>query len=226
MVDWREGLWGFMVDLLGDEELASKAVEEWLRNDLLRVSQGPYRPYKTIVVESLRSALKVVGAEYKDEYGLRLIESIGEWPPFGDTRAGIERLREHGFKVYIVSNIDNDVLERTLGNIGVEFDGYYTAEMAKAYKPNPAVIFNAYKKFGVPVWRGLHVSSSLEYDLRPAIVIGLKTAWVNRYGEPEPEEGIAVDYIASNLEELVEEVVSGSGGRDLSGWLRDYVETR
>jgi len=214
LVDWRRGIADYVKQITGSYEAAFTILYEWLREDIARVSRG-YKPYSVIVAENLKAAMKKLGFEYKEEYGRELAESIPEWPLFPDTKKSLERLKEMEYKLYVVSNIENRLLEKTLDRMGVEFDGYYTAEMAGVYKPNPRVLFNAYKSFGVPVWRGLHVSSSIDYDIRPAMVLGLRTAWINRYGEPEPEEGIAAEYIAGSLEELVEELAAGSEGRDL-----------
>ena len=218
LVDWRRGIAEYVHGITGDYAKSYAVVEEWIKEDMARVSSG-YKPYGRIAAENLEMAMKRLGLEYRGKYGDGMVRSIPTWPPFPDTRGSLKRLKEMGYKLFIVSNMEGRILEKTIENLGLDVDGYYAAELAGVYKPNPKVLFGAYRRFGIPFWKGLHVSSSIDYDIRPAMVLGVRTAWVNRYGEPEPEEGIATEYIVGSLEELADELGSGSEGRNLEGWL-------
>lgn len=220
LVDWRRGIAEYVYGMVSDHAMAYAVTEEWIKEDITRVSSG-YKPYSQIAAENLEEAMRRLGIEYRREYGDGITESIPTWPLFPDTKGSLERLKEIGYKLFIISNMESRILEKTIENSGLDVDGYYAAEMAKVYKPNPRVLFGAYKRFGIPIWRGLHVSSSIDHDIRPAMVLGLKTAWVNRYGEPEPEEGIATEYIVGSLEELADALGSGNEGRSLEGWLEE-----
>lgn len=104
-------------------------------------------------------------------------------------------------RLAIISNIDNDIIEKTKSNIGIEFAFTVTAQEARAYKPKPKPFQIALKKLRAKSVDILHVSSGFRYDVPPARQLGFKTAWVNRKSEQAPRTGRA-DYEFSSLTEL------------------------
>jgi FMN phosphatase YigB (HAD superfamily) len=49
-------------------------------------------------------------------------ESLPHWkPPFPDTNRALKRLREAGYALGILSNVDDDLLAGTLGHLEVSF---------------------------------------------------------------------------------------------------------
>jgi 2-haloacid dehalogenase len=204
LVDWEAGISGFMADVLR-EKGATVNIPELVRireNIDFRMVQGPYRPYKEILRESLKETFHQFQVGYKDQDGDRLVESVPTWPIFKETRIALERL---GLKhpLGIISNIDKDIIEKTKANIGSQFAITVTAEEAGAYKPTPAPFQIALKKLGTKPTNILHVSSGFRYDIPPARRLGFKTVWVNRKSEPITP-GERVDYEFRNLSELAD----------------------
>jgi 2-haloalkanoic acid dehalogenase type II len=150
------------------------------------VSDPTYRPYKQVLTESLEAFMAERGLPYDSMEGEALIRSMRSWQPFPDTRPALLRAREAGVRLVIISNTDHDIIEHTLRQLDVPFDGVVTAEDAQAYKPSEKVFRTALERIGEPPERILHVAFGFKYDLPPAAALGMRTAWVNRHAEPPP----------------------------------------
>lgn len=200
-MDWEKGVREVLARFLGEGDV-ERVLEAWLEEDF-RLVQGPYRRYREILGEGIRRGFRRVGLEPIEEAVEEVVESVGRWPPFPDTRKGLELLRSQGHKLYVISNIDRDMLNETVKTIGFEFDGLFTAEDAREYKPSLAVFRKAYKAFGVSMDRVIHASFSPEYDIRPAKRLGIKTAYIDRKGIPLPRE-LETDYVARDIIELAQ----------------------
>ena len=120
--------------------------------------------------------------------GGALVDAMGSWQPFPDTVPALRRARESGLRLWIVSNTDRAIIEHTLRQIEVDFDGVTVAEDARAYKPSSRPFELALDRIGEPRERVLHVAFGFKYDITTAQGLGLRTAWVNRHREPRPGE--------------------------------------
>jgi 2-haloacid dehalogenase len=147
---------------------------------------GEYMPYREVLARSLRAWMDERGYPWRDEEGEALLRSMRSWQPFPDTRPALEKARAAGARLAIVSNTDRDIVEHTVRHIGVPFDAVITAEDAHAYKPADAVFEHALRELATPPGEILHVAFGFKYDIAPASRHGMRTAWVNRHGEPAP----------------------------------------
>ena len=190
LVDWEGGAAAFLYDLAlrhGEREppRGRELRDRWetLQFDLLH---GEYRPYRAVLTESLRAWMAERGYDYSPEEGHALLRSIRSWQPFPDTRPALERARNNGLRLAIVSNTDRDIIEHTLRQISVPFDAVFTAEDARAYKPSDPIFEYALDRLDTPPEEILHVAFGFKYDIGPASRHGMRTAWVNRHAEPRP----------------------------------------
>jgi 2-haloacid dehalogenase len=79
-------------------------------------------------------------------------------------------------------------LEESVRLLDVSFDLLVTGEDVRFYKPSPAHFERALAELRLRPEELLHVSYTVEHDLRPAERLGIGTAWVRRYGVPEPRD--------------------------------------
>jgi 2-haloalkanoic acid dehalogenase type II len=103
------------------------------------------------------------------------------WPPFPDTNQALERLAQR-YRLGILSNVDEDLLESTCDHFPIDFDFWVTADRVESYKPDLAH-FEAARPFVGDSAGWLHVAQSLYHDVAPARCVGLPVVWVNRKGE-------------------------------------------
>ena len=93
------------------------------------------------------------------------VESLPAWQPFPDVHPTLRRLREGGFRLGIISNIDEDLLERTIENLAIQLDLVITAERCRAYKPSVRPFESALEQMGCAPSLVAHVAFGDRYDL-------------------------------------------------------------
>lgn len=203
LVDWREGFAETMRQMglspsAGGEDRLFRA---YLAAERV-VEAGPYRPYREVMAEALVQAARAEGLELSLSQAEQLPRSLPEWPLFPDVRDSLAHLRRQGFHLGILSNIDRDLLDRTLSHHGISVDFIVTAEDVRSYKPAPPHWARFLKGTGAVPSSVFHVSGSYGYDLEIAAALGFRTVYVARYGPPPA--GPRVDLVIPGLRELSE----------------------
>ena len=108
--------------------------ERWEQLQFERLA-GPYRRYREILAASLTAWCEERGYRCGPEDGEALARSMESWQPFPDTVPALRAAKAAGLRLWIVSNTDRAIMEHTLRQLEVEFDGVTVAEDVRAYKP-------------------------------------------------------------------------------------------
>jgi len=175
LIDWEQGIRTFFSGIGAEGLLA-----EWEAIQF-RMIAGPYRRYRDILAASLRETLQVRGRAPQPAAEAEFAESLTRWTPFPDTNAALEKLKSRGIKLGIISNIDDDLLARTLKHFTVEFDMLTTAQQSGAYKPNAASFKLALQRIGPATVT--HAAFGERYDLQTARDCGMQVVFVARDGK-------------------------------------------
>ena len=112
------------------------------------------------------------------------------------------KLGEMGFNRTILSNIDRALLRGTISNNGLEVDSFITAQDVRSYKPDKGHWLKFLRMTGANKEEVMHVANSIYHDIIPASELGIRTVWVNRYGE-QPPTIAEPSFTITNLSELV-----------------------
>lgn len=140
-----------------------------------------YRRYREVLGEAARRVAGTLGWAL-DEAGARfLAESLADWPPFPDTNPALARLAGAGYRLGILSNVDDDLLAATRRHFTVAFEFCVTAQQVGAYKPAGPHFARGRELVGGRRW--LHAAQSWFHDVAPARALGIPVAWINRKGE-------------------------------------------
>ncbi len=207
LVDWRTGIVDAFRQVAADQELHVEP-EQILRHyhdEEPKVQAGHYRPYREILAKVEQRVLKRLGWEIGADQSGFLANTLPQWPPFEDTVGALNRLAESGFRLGILSNIDNDLLSETCKLLPDVFDPRYvvTAEHVGSYKPGHSHFEVTRLRIGSLRW--LHAAQSFFHDIIPTDALGIPNAWVNRLGESQADYGsIAPTIEAANLNELAD----------------------
>ena len=161
LIDWQTGIWDAFrsaaandgVRLSRDEVLAAYHAIEPM------VESGSFRPYREVLGETARRVAGECGWAISSSQARFLADSLGRWPPFPDTNAALVRLAT-GYRLGILSNVDEDLLGETLELLDVGFDFWVTADRVESYKPDLAH-FEAARPFVLPPVRADSASTSL-----------------------------------------------------------------
>lgn len=165
-------------------------------------AEHPFRRYREVLAEALARAAAEQRVELDEPGAVVLAATLPSWPVFTDVGAALQALRDAGWRLAILSNVDDDLLAGTLEKLPVMIDRTVTAEQVRAYKP-AELHFRRFRERADPgTW--VHVAQSRFHDMTPAQRLGIPCVWVNRAGEPEPP-GVA-DAVLPDLADLADAV--------------------
>jgi 2-haloacid dehalogenase len=189
LIDWESGILACLRPWLARHDRAVPDEELLLLYARFEsaAEHGPFQPYKGILPDVMRALAAHLGITLQAGEERLLAESVGDWPPFPDTVAALERLSAR-FDLVILSNVDEDLIARTRQHLRVPFLRVLTAERLRAYKPDlgnfRALIASMEgREAGL-----LHCAQSRFHDIAPAKALGLDAIWVDRRHD-KPGEG-------------------------------------
>lgn len=200
LIDWKSGVLNALTAYPDvDRDLF---FETWWRVDRRWTCGDDYYLYREILVHNFTEAFASVGVMLNREKALCLADGLGDWQPFLDVRETLKTLKEMGFQLGILSNIDNDLLARSVAQLGVEMDVLVTAEDVRSYKPAKRHFEILLERTGYQVEEVLHIAASLFVDIDPASNLGFRTVYVRR-SEPDVDHEVRPDFVVETLADAV-----------------------
>jgi 2-haloacid dehalogenase len=199
LIDWNGGIRSVLARVFG-EDRADEQLERY--HDVEPALQaGGERSYR----EVMREAMRELGAAEGDEDALA--EALPSWTPFPEVRPALEDARARGWKLAVLSNTDRDFIEASLARIGVPFEVAIVASEIRSYKPGHRHWLRFFHETGALREGHVHVAQSHFHDIVPANELGLRSIWINRYGEqhdpPPTRELPNLSRLPEALHELV-----------------------
>jgi 2-haloalkanoic acid dehalogenase type II len=188
LIDWESGIANAFLSAAQENGISLR------RDDILRayehhepiVEHEQYRAYRDVLALTALRVAESLG--WPLENGAFLPESLPRWTPFADTNHALERLRAAGYRLGILSNVDDDLLAETRRHFTVDFDLIITAQQVGSYKPAAGHFVAAKERIGSARW--LHAAQSNFHDIVPVNAMGIPTAWVNRRNDTPLPGGI------------------------------------
>jgi 2-haloacid dehalogenase len=167
----------------------------------LRSLMGSYADFWAVTDEALRFALKRFGIRVTPDQHAALLEAylhLSAYPEIPGTLAALAPR-----PCLILSNGSPRMLEAAVASSGLagQFTHLLSADLVKAYKPDPRVYALAFNALGLPKEAIVFVSSN-SFDVMGAKAYGFQVAWVNRTNTQADELGLAADIVLSRLDEL------------------------
>lgn len=132
-----------------------------------------------------------------------LVSAWGDIKAWPEAQKVLNEVQNRGYKIAILSNGDDDMLEPLKKSTGINFDYIFGAEQAQHYKPNPAIYAVPFKKLGLKREDLLHVAGS-PFDMMGAKSADIICGWSNRLGEVSIDKKYQPDYEWSNLSGVLE----------------------
>ena len=104
--------------------------------------------------------------------------------PRKDCTSTLEQLRASGYKLAIVSNIDDEWLEpiRNRWNLDLFVDAILSSESAKSCKPDSSVFLHACRMIDVRPYEVVFVGDSLVNDVKGSRSVGMEPIWFDTGG--------------------------------------------
>ncbi|MCU1614480.1 MAG: family hydrolase [Frankiales bacterium] len=191
LIDWRTGMSRALSAL--DDSRVEELLSGYHRYEPGLQLVRPMLPYREVLRIGLAAAAQGIGRRLSDTEERVLAETMPTWPPFPETAATLQRLRQEGWRLGVLSNVDNDIIAQTLPLLGAPIDVVVTAEDVGSYKPALAH-FEEFRRIADPAeGRWVHVACSWTHDVVPVEQLGTPAVFVNREGEEyDPGRVLAV----------------------------------
>ena len=184
LVDWEEGISAAFAKIARSQgrEIDGRRVLEHHAQIEPRVQAEEFQAYRDVLDLTAVGVATELGLELPAEQQHFLSDSLPSWRPFAETGAALERLKDAGYRLGILSNVDDDLLAGTLEHLPVRFDLLVTAEQVGSYKPATGHFQEARRRIGEESsW--LHVAQSFFHDVIPACAMQIPVVWINRKDE-------------------------------------------
>ena len=178
-----------------------------------KVRQGelPWTKLDTLhrmALEELLQEMGIAGLTGEEKAHLNLAwHRLDPWP---DSAPGLARLKQR-FVIATLSNGNVALLTNMAKHGGLPWDCILSAELARAYKPDPVVYETAADLLGLPVNQVMMVAAH-QGDLRAAQAVGLRSAFVPRPLERGPNAQLdltpdpSFDVVAQDFVDLAQKL--------------------
>ena len=181
LIDWEKGIRNAFHNAIlktgGDPGLESKASEAYEEEERRVEKEKPHILYRDVLSKTSLAVARKIGWNLPEAESTFLARELPNWTPFPDTNPSLAKLaRKH--TLGILSNVDNDLLSRTVRRFTSPFEIMVTAENVRSYKPAFGHFEEARRIIGDRSW--VHVAGSQYHDIEPAVKLGIKAVWVNR----------------------------------------------
>lgn len=154
-------------------------------------------PYEVLAAAALGHVYVELGLRGEPETDLaRVLDSLPDWPLWPDVADAVPDLRS-GYRIGLLSNVDDALFRRTRAAALVDPDLAMTSERLGAYKPDPAIYLRAKERLG----RMVHIASSAR-DVRGSLESGIPVVRLARPGHHVDPEGPDPTLEAEGIREL------------------------
>lgn len=190
LIQWDEGLLAAVKEILqrraagavGPDQLI--AVYDKYEHELEQTP--PHRSFRAVAGTALTLAMQELGLDYEEQDIEVLTSGISGMPPFPEVVDTLSALRAGGFRLCIISNTDDDIIEGNVAQMGGHIDRVISAQLAQAYKPSAKIFDCAHTTLGVNRNEVVHICASPHLDLAAARDLGFRCIWINRGTGREP----------------------------------------
>jgi 2-haloacid dehalogenase len=180
LVDWSSGLGDLLAPIAGEQ--ASEVAAAFAGWQLELEKLGPVGSHKQVLKSALLCAAGERGVRLTDADARTLTRSWSALRPFADVETMLAELRARGYRIGVLTNVDDDLFEITHRTFATPFNLFVTAERVRGYKPEPW-LFRAFERLtGVERGDWVHVGSDWYHDIAPAQALGVSRVWLDREG--------------------------------------------
>lgn len=164
-----------------------------------------YQPFYELNRAAMRYALTAHDVTLTTDQEESVLAVYHELDVFDDVRAGMQRLRDAGYPIYVVSNGNPEMLASMVDHAGIGdlIEDAVSAEEVRTFKPDAEIYRHAAARTGTPIHRIAHVSAGW-FDVHGAIHAGMQGVWVNRDDAPWEPFGPTPDLAVASFHELAD----------------------
>jgi 2-haloacid dehalogenase len=171
----------YFLRTFGDAEARREWFIELIQSTMVVTITGSFVDFPTLGKNALETLAARRDAMLGSEEKIELLQNLRELPAFPDVAPALERLRDAGFQLAVLTNSRCQAAEEALRQAGLRdyFARVLSAEMAQCYKPAAEVYRRAARELNVEPASLLLVAAH-SWDTTGAIRAGCEAAFVQR----------------------------------------------
>lgn len=171
----------YFLRTFGDSGARREWFTELLQSAMVATITGAFVDFPTLGKNALETLAGRRDVMLGSEEKIELLQNLRQLPAFADVKPALERLREAGFQLTILTNSRCQAAEEALRQAGLRelFTQVLSAEMARCYKPAPEVYRCAARELNVEPSSLLLVAAH-SWDTTGAIRAGCEAAFIQR----------------------------------------------
>jgi 2-haloacid dehalogenase len=182
LIDWNAGIRTELVRIFGEPD-ADGLLSRYHELEPRIQAGDPTLRYREVIAGVLAELAGGEGIDLPAAEADALGRSLPSWPAFAEVPDELRAARERGWRLAILSNTDRDLIEASMGRIGVSFEFAIAASEIGSYKPARGHWDAFAERTASDRGAHVHVAASLYHDIAPAAELGIPAIWINRLGE-------------------------------------------
>ena len=196
----------------GDRSLAGVWFGQLLKLSFVASITGRYRPFTELAVAAFDmvtdSASFTVASEERDS----ILTRIRSLPPHPDSEAGLNSLRDHGFRLAALTNSPQATAEAQLSHAGLDryLERIMSVDMVRTFKPAAVVYRAAAVELDLPIGELMMVAAH-DWDIAGAMAAGTRGAFVAREGQVLDPGQLPPDFVGADIEDVARQLIAAFG---------------
>jgi len=170
---------------------------------------GVYVPFTDIGGAVLRMLAATRGIAISDADAAGLTDRFATMPPHPEVPAALRRLRDHGFRLFTLTDNTLGISGRQLERAGVidVFERRFSVdETVRRHKPAPEAYHSVAAALGADPG-GICLVASHVWDTIGALAVGWQAALILREGNAPLDAGPQPDYIGEDLDVIADQLI-------------------
>jgi 2-haloacid dehalogenase len=172
---------------------------------------GVYVPFGEIGGAVLRMLGAARGIMVSDSDAAEVADRFAAMPPHPDVAVALHRLRDHGFRLFTLTNNTLEISERQLERAGLSdmFERRFSVETVRRHKPAPETYNSVAAALGVDPG-GICLIACHVWDTIGAAAAGWQAGLILREGNAPLGVGPQPDYIAQDLDVVAGQLIAAN----------------
>ena len=157
--------------------------------------------------DALTHALAVHGIDLSGDEIDDVLAVYHELDVFPDVVDGMERLRDAGYDLYVVSNGNPEMLDSLVDHAGIGdlIEDTVSADEVATFKPDAEIYRHAAGRTGTPIDEIAHLAAGW-FDVQGAVHAGMQAVWVDRKDTPPEPFGRDPSLVVDDFHEFADEL--------------------
>ena len=195
--------------VFGSDLVRSDWFAQVLQNSMVASITGKYDDFGKIAGTALDMTARKHNLQLLADDRAAILGGIRSLPAHADVRAGLDRLKEAGFRLFTLTNSPPQVVEAQLKNSGLfeYFERSFSVDTVRRFKPDAEVYKMTAGELGVPVGQ-VRLVAAHDWDVAGALVAGCAAAFIARPGKVLNPLMPAPDIVGNDLLEVADRIVS------------------